>query len=129
VLFSSTDESIQLCSDIIAWQPTGGLIASLEKQPTGKDGYLVSFFELNGLKRSDFNPRDGKQGDAENEPVLSMSWNGASDILVLRKASSLELWHRSNYVWMLKGLVTRRELKNKVDGIKFFSWDREFAYK
>ena len=126
-MFSSTEDSINLNSDIIAWQPSGGLIASIEKQPSGKDGNVVSFFELNGLKRSEFNPQEGRKAD--HEAILSMSWNSTSDVLVLRKTSSLELWHRSNYIWMLKGLVTRRNFQNQVDNIKFFSWDREFAYK
>jgi len=127
-LFSSTEDSINLSSDIIAWQPSGGLIATIEKQPAGKVGTTISFFELNGLKRSEFNPNEGRAVASIDDPVLNLAWNAASDILVLRKANSLELWHRSNYMWMLKGLVTRA-FRGQVEGIKFFSWDRENAYK
>ena len=108
-------------------------MVSLEKSPPGRNtDAIVSFFELNGLKRSEFDCSEGRS-TLNQDKILSLVWNNTSDLLAMRKRHCIELWYRSNYVWMCKSSIFSRRKgddgKGALDGIKFFTWDKQFAYK
>lgn len=128
-MYAESEEACVISSHCLAWQPSGGLIGTLCKTPSGAT--VVMFLELNGLKRSDFDPFEGRAKE-DNEPVLDLLWNTSSDILALRKRSSVELWHRSNYFWMLKKTVNLEDASGTVpkDGtLSYLSWDSELPYR
>lgn len=132
-LFSNTENTTMLLSTVLDWQPRGSLIAALEKSPPGRNtDTIVSFFELNGLKRSEFDHCEGRS-TLNNDPIISLVWNSSSDLLAMRKRHCIELWYRSNYVWMCKSSIFARRKgedgEGALDGIKFFTWDSQFSYK
>jgi hypothetical protein len=118
-LYSTTEECHPLLNACLEWQPSGGLIAAFGKSPHGK---VVFLFELNGLRRADFSPYDDRRDDGEQEEVQGLEWNSASNILAIKFKYSVELWTRSNYVWMKKKCLRAERSESCIQMAK---WDVE----
>ncbi|CAG7729237.1 unnamed protein product [Allacma fusca] len=127
-LFSASDESIVFSSKCLSWQPSGGLIATLGVSPSSSPN--VTFLELNGLKRADFDPFEGRTSGDEKLPILEILWNANSDVLALKKEATVEMWVRSNYVWMCKKIIFPENTHDvKRSTILSASWDLEIPYR
>ncbi|CUA72874.1 Elongator complex protein 1 [Rhizoctonia solani] len=117
----STSEYTPGLEGVLAWRPSGGLIASTQR--FGYDGgglgrqgrHDVVFFERCGLRRGDFGIRNdfklGTSGiEAPADPwsykVKELLWNTDSSILVLwierTGVDCVQLWTTGNYHWYLK---------------------------
>ncbi len=99
---------------VLAWRPSGNLIASSQRLPHRHD---VVFFERNGLRHGEFTLPDL---DCHLE---EMQWNADSSILAIRmkkgSSSIVQLWGSKNYHWYLK-----QELKSDSGFVKI-DWDSE----
>ncbi|KAF8594643.1 IkappaB kinase complex, IKAP component [Ceratobasidium sp. AG-I] len=116
----STSEVTPGLEGVLAWRPSGGLIASAQRfgyegGGVGRQGrHDVVFFERCGLRRSDFAVRDAvpKTPAAEGlerpwgYKVKEMLWSTDSSILALwierDSGDCVQLWTMGNYHWYLK---------------------------
>ncbi|KAJ1302839.1 hypothetical protein OPQ81_003142 [Rhizoctonia solani] len=117
----STSEYTPGLEGVLAWRPSGGLIASTQRfgyegGGIGRHGrHDVVFFERCGLRRGEFGIRNGSKTDNPeiNTPadpwsykVKELLWNADSSILALwvERAGTdcVQLWTTGNYHWYLK---------------------------
>ncbi|CAE6477418.1 hypothetical protein ACGC1H_007622 [Rhizoctonia solani] len=117
----STSEYTPGLEGVLAWRPSGGLIASTQRfgyegGGIGRQGrHDVVFFERCGLRRGEFGLRNGFKTETPetNTPtdpwsykVKELLWNADSSILALwieRTGSDcVQLWTTGNYHWYLK---------------------------
>lgn len=101
--FSKSESGVLTQSVLLAWKPSGDILASTQSLPEHDE---VIFFEKNGLRHYEFKVR----GPA-NARVHDLQWNASSDVLsVLVKLPSgnangkwaHQLWTTRNYHWYLK---------------------------
>jgi tetratricopeptide (TPR) repeat protein len=99
----STSETVKHMSSMLNWRPEGSIIASSEKRMVGKRWkHEIIFFERNGLRRREF------ALTVPEADMIDLTWNADSDLLAVvttvpgQEATSIELWHRSNYHWSMK---------------------------
>ncbi|GAA5945114.1 hypothetical protein JCM3775_000913 [Rhodotorula graminis] len=110
---SSTSEPVPGLEGALAWMPSGELIAATQRrvvdEATGREDVHVVLFERNGLRRGEFDVREGE--GARRARVRELEWSAGSDVLgvwVEREDEQgivehvVQLWHRSNYHWYLK---------------------------
>lgn len=99
-----TSEPINGLEHLIAWKPSGSLIASSQMTP---NKHLVVFLEKNGLQHGQFElpfPPNAFKLDA-------LSWSHDSQLLlvfgtVIQTSSQvLMLWRQTNYKWDLKQTI------------------------
>ncbi|CAE6434599.1 unnamed protein product [Rhizoctonia solani] len=117
----STSEYTPGLEGVLAWRPSGGLIASTQRfgyegGGVGRQGrHDVVFFERCGLRRGEFGVRGcvsmgNPESDASAGPwgykVKELLWNTDSSILALwiehASGDSVQLWTTGNYHWYLK---------------------------
>lgn len=132
-MLSSTSEPTAGLEHVLAWQPSGSIIAASQRTPPaeagGHNAHHVVFFERNGLRRYEFALRE--QGDAS--VVRELAWNAESTLLavwierpeghvgasargcfalVTRTdhvcGPAVQIWHRNNYHWYLKQEIAPR---------------------
>jgi elongator complex protein 1 len=117
--FSKSEDGVLTQSRLLAWKPSGDVLASVQSLPTHDE---VIFFERNGLRHYEFKILP------DNARVVDLQWNASSDILstVVRLPSTsqehrtaLLLWSTRNYHWYLK-----QELLFAEDHISV-NWDAE----
>ncbi|KAJ1941531.1 putative elongator complex protein 1, partial [Linderina macrospora] len=97
----SIGEKIEALGHVVAWRPSGRLIAATEKLEHRHD---VVFFERNGLRHGEFTLR------ASTQKVLDLAWNSDSSIVAVTAITDtgtgpevcVELWSDKNYHWYLK---------------------------
>jgi elongator complex protein 1 len=117
--FTKSESGVLTQSVLLAWKPSGDVLASTQSLPTHDE---VIFFEKNGLRHYEFkiHPEHGR--------IIDLQWNASSDILSTlvrlpnhplspmvggmhrfsdeRTFSShtlaLQLWSTKNYHWYLK---------------------------
>lgn len=77
-------------SGVVSWQPEGLL--------TGVRGKTVVLWEKNGLKHGQFELLSGR--------IDELVWNSDGEILAIQTESQVQLWHRSNYHWYLKQVLS-----------------------
>ena len=103
----SEDGSGKVVPNLIAplsWASSScsNLLASIQRK--GKTKQQVVFFEPNGLRHREFSLRDA------TVTVQSLCWNVESDLLGItmqyESRSEFQLWHRANYHWYLKQVLT-----------------------
>ncbi|KAJ1958693.1 putative elongator complex protein 1 [Linderina pennispora] len=114
-------EKIKALEHVMAWRPSGRLIAATEKLEHRHD---VVFFERNGLRHGEFTLRPS------TEAVMSLTWNSDSSIVAVTLVSNtgmgpevcVELWSDKNYHWYLK-----QEIRSSVlgDAVSHVVWDTE----
>jgi len=103
---SRTDDtisSISFLNSSLTWQPSGGLIAAFGYSPTSKNSVLL--FEKNGLQRAEFSVVSNETTEKDKDDIRGLEWNADSTILAIVYDTRVDLWTRSNYVWMLKRTV------------------------
>ncbi|KAG9120672.1 hypothetical protein FRC07_003758, partial [Ceratobasidium sp. 392] len=120
----STSEATPGLEGVLAWRPSGGLIATTQRfgyegGGVGREGrHDVVFFERNGLRRSEFGIRDARSIQADMSAakpwgykVKEVLWNTDSAVLALwieRDSADcvifgeVQLWTTGNYHWYLK---------------------------
>ncbi|KAG8722224.1 hypothetical protein FRC09_006606 [Ceratobasidium sp. 395] len=115
----STSEATPGLEGVLAWRPSGGLIATTQRfgyegGGVGRVGrHDVLFFERNGLRRSEFGIRDATGSPMEPDAtrpwgykVKEVLWSADSNILALwierDAADCVQLWTTGNYHWYLK---------------------------
>ncbi|KAG9116362.1 hypothetical protein FRC07_007460, partial [Ceratobasidium sp. 392] len=115
----STSEATPGLEGVLAWRPSGGLIATTQRfgyegGGVGREGrHDVVFFERNGLRRSEFGIRDARSIQADvsaarpwGYKVKEVLWNTDSTVLALwierDNADCVQLWTTGNYHWYLK---------------------------
>ncbi|CAE6532691.1 unnamed protein product [Rhizoctonia solani] len=117
----STSEYTPGLEGVLAWRPSGGLIASTQRfgyegGGIGRQGrHDVVFFERCGLRRGEFGIRndfktDNPGANASSGPwsykVKELLWNTDSSILALwierTGVDCVQLWTTGNYHWYLK---------------------------
>ncbi|CAE6502632.1 unnamed protein product [Rhizoctonia solani] len=117
----STSEYTPGLEGVLAWRPSGGLIASTQRfgyegGGIGRQGrHDVVFFERCGLRRGEFGIRNGFKMESPeiNAParpwsykVKELLWNADSSILALwierAGVDCVQLWTTGNYHWYLK---------------------------
>ncbi|CAE7213541.1 unnamed protein product [Rhizoctonia solani] len=117
----STSEYTPGLEGVLAWRPSGGLIASTQRfgyegGGIGRQGrHDVVFFERCGLRRGEFGIRNGLATETPgtnartgpwNYKVKELLWNTDSSILALwierAGVDCVQLWTTSNYHWYLK---------------------------
>lgn len=101
------DSSGKLIANIqstpLAWAGPGcsQLMASII--PKGRKDLQIGFLEPNGLRHGQFQLR---LSDATSSSVLGITWNAASDVLMVHVRESdydtVQLWTRTNYHWYQK---------------------------
>ncbi|KAG9083537.1 hypothetical protein FS749_005957 [Ceratobasidium sp. UAMH 11750] len=118
----STSEATPGLEGVLAWRPSGGLIAT--SQRFGYEGGCIGrprrhdilFFERNGLRRSEFGIRDAAA--LADTPIVSgatrpwgyrvkeVLWSADSAVLALwierDTGDCVQLWTTGNYHWYLK---------------------------
>ncbi|ORX69138.1 IkappaB kinase complex, IKAP component [Linderina pennispora] len=114
-------EKIKALEHVMAWRPSGRLIAATEKLEHRHD---VVFFERNGLRHGEFTLRPS------TEAVMNLTWNSDSSIVAVTLVSNtgmgpevcVELWSDKNYHWYLK-----QEIRSSVlgDTVSHVVWDTE----
>ncbi|EFA84443.1 elongation protein 1 [Heterostelium album PN500] len=109
VLHAISEPLITGLESVVAWRPSGSLVACPNRLPNKHE---IALFERNGLKHGEFNIRVGAE-------VLALEWSADSEILALhlrltnstaaaddkqqqQRSSVVQIWHRSNYHWFLK---------------------------
>lgn len=101
--FSKSEPGVLTQSVLLAWKPSGDILASTQSLPEHDE---VIFFERNGLRHYEFKVR----APAASR-VHDLQWNASSDILsVLVKLPkgdvngswAHQLWTTRNYHWYLK---------------------------
>ncbi|CAE6454047.1 unnamed protein product [Rhizoctonia solani] len=121
LLHLSTSEYTPGLEGVLAWRPSGGLIASTQRfgyegGGVGRQGrHDVVFFERCGLRRGEFGIHSGFKTDnagitTSNGPwsykVKELLWNTDSSILALwierTGVDCVQLWTTGNYHWYLK---------------------------
>ncbi|CAE6474264.1 unnamed protein product [Rhizoctonia solani] len=117
----STSEYTPGLEGVLAWRPSGGLIASTQRfgyegGGIGRQGrHDVVFFERCGLRRGEFgirgcvatdNAEANKSAGLWSYKVKELLWNADSSILALwvehASGDSVQLWTTGNYHWYLK---------------------------
>ncbi|CAE6360205.1 unnamed protein product [Rhizoctonia solani] len=117
----STSEYTPGLEGVLAWRPSGGLIASTQRfgyegGGIGRQGrHDVVFFERCGLRRGEFsirncvaigNPAANASAGLWGYKVKELLWNTDSSILALwvehASGDSVQLWTTGNYHWYLK---------------------------
>lgn len=114
VLQATSEDTQGLQPSIIAWRPSGNIIACTQSVPH-KQSQDIVFFERNGLRHGEFSLRS-------NVVVQEMKWNPDSEILGLlvessNKKNAIQLWHMSNFRWYLKHSIIYP------DKVISFLWD------
>lgn len=90
---------------LVAWQPSGSVIAGAEYLQKGqKKQYRIIFWEKNGLRHLEFDL------PAKIESVQQLFWNVDSSILFVRVKyengqHKLLQYYRANYKWFLKNSI------------------------
>eukprot|EP01133_Synstelium_polycarpum_P003655 gene3655-4201_t len=101
ILHAISEPSIVGLEGVMAWRPSGSLVAASHRLPNKQE---IALFERNGLKHGEFNLR-GPNDDV----VEAIEWSATSEILAIHLTNAasptrsvVQLWHRSNYHWFLK---------------------------
>ncbi|XP_069867301.1 elongator complex protein 1 isoform X1 [Dipodomys merriami] len=127
----STSEPVAGLGPVLAWKPSGSLIASTQDKPNQQD---VVFFEKNGLLHGQFTLPFLKDEVKVNE----LLWNADSSVLAVwledlqREDSStlksyVQLWTVGNYHWYLKqSLPFSTSGKSKIVSLM---WDLVTPYR
>ncbi|KAK4705712.1 elongator complex protein 1, partial [Phenoliferia sp. Uapishka_3] len=114
-VLSSTGEPTLGLEGVLAWQPSGSIIAASQKTLGAKEGeegsHQIIFFERNGLRRYEFALREEERGKT-GSVVKELAWNSESTLLAvwLERAEGhvVQIWHRNNYHWYLKQEISPR---------------------
>ncbi|KAJ1883283.1 putative elongator complex protein 1 [Coemansia sp. RSA 1722] len=118
----SVAERIRMLEHLVAWKPSGRLVAATEKL---EHKHSVVFFERNGLRHGDFDLRKNTR------KVVQLAWNADSTVLAILaiivhddgvEQPVVELWTDKNYHWYMK-----QEIRSSVfgDWISHVIWDPE----
>lgn len=97
----SVSEPVDQLIGLVAWRPSGNLIASVQRHDDDNESPSVVFFERNGLRRGQFSLRIKPKIS-----VLGLSWNSDSDCLAVCLSDRVQLWTTKNYHWYLKQEVS-----------------------
>ncbi|KAI0048587.1 IkappaB kinase complex, IKAP component [Auriscalpium vulgare] len=119
-VLQSTSEPIAALEHVLAWRPSGNLIAGTQRFGSfkgagqGKEGrHDVVFFERNGLRHGEFGLRRNA-ADVGDEHVArrwgykvkELSWSSDSNVLAVwieeDERDIVQLWTTGNYHWYLK---------------------------
>lgn len=115
----SVSEATDGLEHILAWRPSGSLIASTQRftDEDGDDVLNVSFFERNGLRHGEFNTRLNPY----EESILDIQWSSDSAMLAFHLKDRVQIWTTKNYHWYLKQefFVNTSNTTNEVSFIKF----------
>ena len=80
---SSTSEPVPGLEGALAWMPSGELIAATQRRvvdaASGREDVRVVLFERNGLRRGEFDVREGE--GARRARVRELEWSAGSDVL------------------------------------------------
>lgn len=110
-VLSSVSEPCDYQTDLVAWRPSGSIIASVQESE-----HQVIFFERNGLRRYEFKlPTDAK--------VRGLSWSFDSDILAVQYDKFVELWTTKNYHWYRKQVLRSHTCQE--ESITWIKWHPE----
>lgn len=93
-LLESTSEPVDGQEGLVAWKPSGSIIASVQTSVINK----CIFFEKNGLRHGEFDLR-------QNSCVTALKWNSDSSVLLVQYADHAEFWVASNYHYALKAAI------------------------
>jgi elongator complex protein 1 len=95
----SVGEAVDGLEEAIAWQPSGSIIASVQRFD---DHAEIVFFERNGLRHGQFSLRESKEDLLKEHSTIRLEWNIDSTILAVIFKSKVQLWTTKNYHWYLK---------------------------
>ncbi|KAL8292997.1 hypothetical protein RQP46_000691 [Phenoliferia psychrophenolica] len=117
-VLSSTSEPTAGLEHVLAWQPSGSIIAASQKtlpSGEGEGAHHVVFFERNGLRRYEFALREEERGKT-GSVIRELAWNAESTLLAVwlerQEGHVVQIWHRNNYHWYLKQEITPRLSRN-----------------
>ena len=98
-VLDSVSEPVDGMESALSWQPSGNLIASVQRL---QDRVDVVFFERNGLRHGQFSLRLSKEDMKSWASTIALSWNIDSTVLAVIYRDRVQLWTVSNYHYYLK---------------------------
>ena len=99
-LLATSDPSARGVSHVLAFKPTGILMATTRRSDTGHE---LAFFERNGLPKGGFPLRDVALR------VKEVAWNCDGSLLAIWLDTKVQLWSTGNYHWYLKQEIAVEE--------------------
>ena len=98
-VLDSVSQPVDGLESALSWQPSGNLIASVQRL---QDRVDVVFFERNGLRHGQFSLRLSKADMESWASTIALSWNVDSTVLAVTYRDRVQLWIVSNYHYYLK---------------------------
>ncbi|KAG5513707.1 hypothetical protein PMAC_000745 [Pneumocystis sp. 'macacae'] len=105
-ILDSVSQPVDYLESLLAWKPSGSVIASIQRKPKELD---VIFFERNGLRHGEFSLKSSLSSE---ESILDIQWNSDSSLLSILVPNKIQLWYMSNYHWHLKYEIKFKSSKN-----------------